>query len=277
MDWLETRTRVPTLGVVPMLPLPLPEEDAFSLKPTLSSDVSDKPRVAILKTPYLSNFDEFDALVHDERVYATFVHEVHALRKADAVILAGSKHVAADLAFLRRSGLAKEVAHLAELGVPVLGICGGFQMLGRTLKDPQEVESSSKSVAGLNLLNVETVMAADKVTRQTQITLLPTGEVLHGYEIHHGRTQAGTQVQPLLGENLGFSQGNVMGVYVHGLFDNTTFRRWFLAKLSAETSSQDWLAHVDTALDTLAAHLSESLDIDEIDKALDEPHTPFSP
>ncbi len=199
------------------------------------------------------------------------------MRKADAVILAGSKHVAADLGFLQRSGLAEEVAHLAKLGVPVLGICGGFQMLGHAVHDPQDVETSSESVAGLGLLDIETVMAADKVTRQIATTLLPTGDTLQGYEIHHGRTQAGAHVQPLLSEKLGFSQGNVMGVYAHGLFDNTAFRRWFLGKLGAETSSQDWLTHVDTALDTLAAHLERSLDMRRIDEALDRALLPFSP
>ena len=271
MDWLEHRTRVRTVGVVPMLRLPLPEEDAFSLRPEAAS--SDKPRIAILKTPYLSNFDEFDALLHEDTVQARFVHEMNDLRKADAVILAGSKHVAADLDFLRRTGLANEVSHLAKLGVSILGVCGGLQMLGHAILDPDEVEATG-SARGLGLLDVETIFAADKVTRQTTAHLLPTGDVLTGYEIHHGRTRVGEGARPLLSDDLGFIQGNVMGVHAHGLFDNTAFRRWFLSNLGVQVSQRDWLTHVDAALDTLADHLETHLDVDAIDRALETRKAP---
>ena len=267
LAWLEQRTRVPVVGVVPMLTLPLPEEDAFSLRPGTAA--GDAARVAILKTPYLSNFDEFDALLHEEGVQTSFVSEVADLRKADAVILAGSKHVAADLAFLRRSGLADEVTHLAKLGVPILGVCGGLQMLGRAVYDPDGVEADG-SAAGLGLLEVETVFAPGKVTRQTTAHLLPTGDRVTGYEIHHGRTRAGEGARPLLSDGLGFIQGNVVGVYVHGLFDNTSFRRWFLGQLGVGTSQRDWLTHVDAALDTLAGHLERHLDLDAVDRALSQ-------
>ena len=271
LNWLEQRTRVPTVGVVPMLRSPLPEEDAFSLKPEAVSN--DKPRVAILKTPYLSNFDEFGALLHEEGVQTRFVHGVDDLRKADAVILGGSKHVAADLDFLRRTGLADEVAHLAKLGVPILGVCGGLQMLGHAVHDPGGVEATG-SAKGLGLLDVETVFAADKVTRQTTARLLPTGDMLTGYEIHHGRTRAGEGARPLLSDGLGFIQGSVMGVYAHGLFDNTAFRQWFLSNIGVQASNRSWLEHVDNTLDTLAEHLERHLDVDAIDRALGPQTTP---
>ena len=277
--WLEQRTHVPTLGIVPMLRLPLPQEDAFSLEPHQTSSKNprterphiEKPHVAILQTPHLSNFDEFDALLHEDEVHAVFVHEVHGLRKADAVILPGSKHVAADLAFLRRTGLAAEVMHLAGLGVPILGVCGGFQMLGRTVHDAQGVEAAG-SVTGLGLLDVETVFSSHKVTRQVSAQLLPTGDTLTGYEIHHGRTtvleSTGLGAEPLLSDDLGSCRGNVMGVYVHGLFDHASFRRWFLNKVGGHASGKNWTAQVDTSLETLAAHLEAYLDMEVIDRTL---------
>lgn len=264
MDWLEQRTTIPTLGIVPMLRLPLPEEDAFSLQPEFKR--GDKPLIAILRTPYIANFDEFDALLQEESVQACFTSEVHELRKADAVIIAGSKQVAKDGAFLWRTGLAQEVQHLATLGVPILGICGGFQLLGQAIDDPEQVESA-ENITPLGLLAVTTVFAPEKITRQSHVTFLPNGERVSGYEIHHGRTRATPEVEPLLSDGLGFRNKNIMGVYLHGLFDNGNFRSWFLQQLGVQGKQQgEWLEQVDKALDSLAEHLEQHLDMSAIDE-----------
>ena len=193
-DWLEQRTQVPTLGTVPMLHLPLPEEDAFSLRQS-HTRTSDKPVVAILKTPYISNFDEFDALLNEPNLNVRFVTELAELNSVGAVILAGSKVVSRDLNYLRQHGFAARLVELARANVPILGICGGLQMLGHDIRDPLRIEG--ESVAGLGLLDVSTQLAASKTARQVSAIHLPTGAALTGYEIHHGVTEAAPGVQPL--------------------------------------------------------------------------------
>ena len=264
VEWLEEKTGVPTLGVVPMLRLPLPEEDAFSLRPELGS--SGKARVAVVLTPYISNFDEFDALLHEPELTLQFVKEPAELAGAAAVILAGSKQVARDLEYLKQNGLAARLHTLANRGVPVLGICGGLQMLGQGILDPLGVEGDS--VKGIGLLDITTEMQPEKTTRQTSATYLPTGTAVSGYEIHHGATEAGAGVRPYLSDNLGFVQGNVAGVYVHGLFDNASFRAAFCRQLGVRANAGEWGAQVDASLDTLARHLESHCDMDAIDRAV---------
>ena len=265
MDWLEARTNIPTLGIIPMLRLPLPEEDAFSLTP--QSQQADKPRIAIVMTPYISNFDEFDALLHEDEITVQFVKEPAELTGADAVILAGSKQVAHDLEYLKTSGFAAKLHNLAERGVFILGICGGLQMLGRTVADPHGVEGAAL-VQGLGLLELKTKMAQQKTTRQTETRLVPSGLKVSGYEIHHGQTVAGSGVQSYLEDNLGFISGNVAGVYVHGLFDNASYRAQVLKQLGVSAQSGDWQVQVDASLDVLAGHLETHCNMDAIDKAL---------
>ena len=265
MDWLEERTGVPTLGVIPMLRLPLPEEDAFSLKPQAGQ--SDKPCIAIILTPYISNFDEFDALLHEDAVTVQFVKEPAELTGVDAVILAGSKQVAHDLEYLKTSGFAAKIHALAERGIFILGICGGLQMLGKTVADPHGVEGEAL-VKGLGLLELKTEMAQQKTTRQTSTRLLPSGYKVSGYEIHHGQTLAESGVKPYLADELGFINGNVAGVYVHGLFDNASFRAQVLKQLGVLAQAGDWAEQVDASLDVLAQHLEDHCDMDVIDKVL---------
>ena len=265
-DWLEARTGVPTLGVVPHLKLPLPDEDAFSLPP--SEPTRDtKPAVALLRLPHLSNFDEFDPLVHEEGVAVRWVTQPNELTGAAALVLPGSKSVAADLAWLRDTGLAAAVSQFAKRGGPVLGICGGLQLLGRELRDPHGIESGG-TVAGLGLLDIETELEPQKTTRLTQTVVLATGERVRGYEIHHGRTVAGPAAAPYLEGGLGYRQGNVTGVYLHGMFENTGFRKEFLEALGVGSHGLEWSSHVDAALDRLAAHLETHLDMQAIDAAL---------
>lgn len=268
MDWLEEKTTVPTLGIIPMLRLPLPEEDAFSLETeTARASSSNKPVIAIIMTPFISNFDEFDALLHEPSVNVKFVKSVADLEGASTVILAGSKHVFADLEYLRASGIAAKIHELANQSIPLMGICGGFQMLGAEIRDPNAVESGG-SMKGLALLDVKTEMHKDKTTKQTSVRTLKTAALLKGYEIHHGQTKAFGRAKAYLNNDLGFIQGNILGVYVHGLFDNAAFRVDYLKRLGVNASQDDWTAQVDASLDTLAHHLETHCDMKAIDKAL---------
>ncbi|UQN08580.1 cobyric acid synthase [Deinococcus sp. QL22] len=250
-EWLEAQTGVPTVGVVPMLDIPLPEEDGVWAE-ARRPHASQEGFVAIARLPRVSNLDEF-ALLGDLARWVTTPAELEGAR---AVILPGSKSTAADLAWLRATGLAGAVTRLAHSGVPVLGICGGLQMLGRALHDPLGVESGHK-ILGLGLLDLTTTFAADKVTVQTSLTDPETGLALHGYEIHHGRTQAGPQVQTLT-PGLLWRQGNVRGTYLHGLLEDPAYLERFLGWAGLTTPTA--LESLDARLDAVAARVKSSLD-----------------
>ena len=174
------------------------------------------------------------------------------------MILPGSKSTAADLDWLRSAGLAGEISRLAASGVPVLGICGGLQMLGVRLSDPQGVEGGG-SVPGLGLLDLCTEWASEKTTRETAFTDPETGYAVQGYEIHHGRTGAGAGVRTLVPELL-WRQGNVRGTYLHGLLENPAYLEAFLGWAGLPVPAG--LDSLDTRLDAIAAQVKASLDWD---------------
>jgi adenosylcobyric acid synthase len=246
MDWLQARTGVPTVALVPMLAHRLPEEDTLHHR---GRPVAGHVNLALLAYPYASNLDEFDPLAAEPGVTLTPVRDFAGLGEYHALILPGSKNTAASLRHLRASGLAAEVARAAGRGTPVLGVCGGMQMLGRAILDPGGLEGGDE--AGLSLLDVTTILAPQKVTRQVEVGWAEGGR-LRGYEIHHGATEPGPGVAPYLDDGLGFQQGNVWGVYVHGLFENSAFRQRFLERLGWEGRAADWSAALDAELDRVA-------------------------
>lgn len=272
MDWLRERTGVPTVAIVPMLAHGLPEEDDIAVLATRAgrpvASVAELPveatggssdtlsrrsvRIAVIAYPYASNFDEFDPLVDEPGVSVTVVRERRPLDDFDAVILPGSKHTAASLRFLRRSGLAVEIVRAAQHGVLIHGVCGGMQMLGHAVRDPHGVEGGD--IAGLGLLDVTTEMAPTKVTCQRTAQCLEVGPV-EGYEIHHGVTVAGPHAEPHLSDDLGWQQDNVIGVYLHDLFKHTAYRRWWLERLGWQGADRDWHARLDAELDRVAQAL----------------------
>ena len=271
MDWLEGKTNIPTLGIIPMLNLPLPTEDAYSQQTEIKH--SDKTEIAIIRTPYMSNFDEFDALLNETAVQVNFVDSIDQIDNTSiaAVIIPGSKHVSHDLDFLKQKGFAALLHQLSTRGVQILGVCGGMQMLGKSFEDPHNLEGGYAST-GLNLLDIKTTLEAEKTTQQTQAKLVSSGAQVIGYEIHHGKTTADSNAKPYLlnqqGEVIGYVQGNIAGMYAHGLFDNAVYRHEFLEKLGVAAQSGEWNEQVDAALDTLALHLESNCDIHAIDKAI---------
>ncbi len=267
MDWLTDRTTVPTLGVVPYLPLALPEEDAHTLQVgTRANTALNALRIAVLKFPAVSNFDEFDALAGEPGVSLHWVDTPEAFTGAGLIILPGSKHVAADAAWLGRTGLAAAIKTHAEAGTPILGVCGGLQLLGEQVNDPHGVEG--ESFTGLGLLELDTALEPKKVTRQTTAELLAAGTNVSGYEIRHGRSHAWGETKPYLADGLGFQRGNVTGIYLHGLFEDTTFRRAFLEEIGVHSTSANHAAELDKTLDKLADHVEAHLDMDKLDNAV---------
>ncbi len=252
MDWLQTRTGVPTVAIIPMVAHALPEEDTLHHR---AQPVDGHINIALLAYPYGSNLDEFDPLIHERGVTVVPIREFATLEGFHAIILPGSKNTAKSLRHLLQTGLAAEVTRAARRGIPILGICGGMQMLGRRILDPDQLEDGD--LDGLGLLDVSTTLAAEKTTRQSNVRWV-AGGLVQGYEIHHGRTQAGPQASVHLEENLGWQQDNVWGVYLHGLMENTAYRQHFLSRLGWHGQAGDWHTQLDAAFERVATVITES-------------------
>jgi len=258
MDWLQDKTGVPTVAIVPWLYHTLPEEDRIFIRsPQTPSSDHASVRVALIAYPYASNFDEFDALVHENEVEVTLVQQATSLERFDAVLLPGSKNSVASLNWLRQTGLADEITRVAQMGKVVHGICGGLQILGQRITDPNQLESGD--AVGLGLLDVDTELAESKITQQRQVTLRETQQSVRGYEIHHGRSHAGPSAQPLFDEEgLGWRSNHISGVYLHGLFDETPYREGFLRHLGWRGQTRDWRTHLDNEFNAVAAAIAQT-------------------
>ena len=264
-EWLEQQTGVPTVGVIPWLPYTLPEEDGFFLGApvrTLTRWADESGAgltdgfIALPRLPRASNLDEFGPL----GALARWVTTPTELEGARAIILPGSKSTVSDLDWLRRQGLAAGMVRAAMSGVPVLGICGGLQMLGKTVSDPHGVEDGGvpgTSVPGLSLLDLHTVLSTDKTTRLATLLDPETGGTLRGYEIHHGVTEAGPEVQTLVPDLL-WRQGNVRGTYLHGLLENAGYLHAFLGWAGLPTLEP--LAALDARLNAIAYAVQANID-----------------
>ncbi len=265
------RTGWADLGMAPWLAAArrLPAEDAVVLD-ARSAARDGKVRIVVPMLSRIANFDEFDALRAEPGVEFAFVPPGSALPgDADLVILPGTKATRADLDFVRAQGWDIDLrAHLRR-GGRVLGICGGYQMLGQRVTDPDGVEGAPGASEGLGLLDVETVMTGDKTLRPVT-GRLPGGAGFEGYEMHVGRTSGA--IRPMLVFDTGETDGGVSadervsGCYVHGLFDRGEARAALLAELGAASDAVDQAARVDLALDEIAAALEASFDIPALAK-----------
>ena len=266
---IEQRTGWEDLGMAPWLAAArrLPAEDAVVLERP-SAGGARKVRIVAPMFSRIANFDDFDALRAEPQVEFGFVAPGSPLPgDADLVILPGAKATLADLAFLRAQGWDVDLAAHVRRGGRVLGICGGFQMLGRSVADPDGVEGPPGRAEGLGLLDIETVLAGDKVLRPAAGRLARSGGAFAGYEIHVGRTSGPDLARPFLirddgsGEGAVSADGRVAGAYVHGLFDLASARGALLAELGAVADPLDQSQRIDAALDEIAAVLEASFDI----------------
>ncbi len=283
---LEERGGVPVLGVIPYLRGPaLPEEDAVALDGMPAPGAGEALDIAVIQLPHIANFDDFDPLSGESGVRVRYVASVATLGRPHAVIVPGTKSTLADLAWLREQGLDRAIQRLAGEGAAVVGICGGYQMLGRVIADPDGVESSIGRAAGLGLLPVETVFAPEKATYRVRARVLGgpgwlsglAGEELEGYEIHMGRTNGGETWLHLQrqGQMPGLDDGSVVaagciwGCYVHGLFASRRLRRAWLASLGWKESAGGDGESLDAALDRLADAVGAALNLERLDTILD--------
>ena len=267
---LEELCGVPVLGVIPYFSdIHIEEEDSVALAQKSMQAERGKVNVAVVMLRHLSNYTDFDALERDPRVHLYYTNNTEDLRQADVIIVPGTKSTLHDLYELRRNGCAQAIVGAHRRGATVLGICGGYQMLGVEVLDPDHVEGDIERLPGLGLLPVTTTMSGDKLTRQV------TCQYGQGYEIHQGETtpMGDAQPAPLLRLNDGRDDGYVvddkcMGTYVHGILDNAPFvdmlLKPFADKIAQAATPLDYSAYKQEQYDLLAEHVRRHVDMDKL-------------
>ena len=272
---LEDICKVPVLGVVPYFKdIHIEEEDSMELAGKQHSAVSGRVNVAVILLRHISNFTDFGMLERDPRVNLYYTNNVEEIGKADIIILPGTKSTIDDLYEIRRNGVAEAVLRAHKSGTTVLGICGGYQMMGLSVDDPQGVEGSVRRIPGLGLLPVETVMEGSKVTRQ--VTFRFRGlEGCTGYEIHMGRTEG--QCSALNTFSDGTADGcladeRTMGTYIHGILDNPQVIDSLLAPFAGkrDTAATGYFEFKQQQYDLLADHVRRHLDMPLLYKIMSE-------
>jgi len=250
LDILEKRTGKPVLGVIPYFrDIGIAQEDSVYLDERQTGSANGTIDVAVIRLPHISNYDDFDPL-EEQGCAVRYVSTVPELGSPDLLILPGTKSTIADLIKLQQQGLAQAIVRMAQSGIPVIGICGGYQMLGKSIHDPDKVESRHDSINGLGLLDTTTIFRNDKTTTQVKARVYADkgllkglkGVEVTGYEIHMGQTRS-QRCQPTLQvfetprgkvdyfDGIVGSNGLIFGTYIHGLFHNGEFTRRFLNRL----------------------------------------------
>jgi len=285
---IEELTGVPVLGVIPYFKdIHIEEEDSVSLSGKSKQAERGRVNIAVVMLRHLSNFTDFDALEQDARVHLYYTNNVEEISKADIVIVPGSKSTLDDLYELRRNGVAQAIQRAHRDGKTVIGICGGYQMMGVEVCDPDHVEGDLERLPGLGLLPTTTTMSGEKVTRQVQFSIFdlpssvnasdgfPVGASGSAYEIHMGETRpfgdAPSQPFARLDDSRedGYRVSNrCWGTYLHGVLDNAPVVDALLApfadRLTAEATSFDYAAFKEEQYDRLADHVRKHLDMDKL-------------
>lgn len=272
---LEQLCGIPVLGVVPYFrDIEIEEEDSVSLAAKRRTAEAGKVNVAVVLLRHLSNFTDFDVLERDPRVHLYYTNNVEELHKADIIVVPGTKSTLDDLAELRCNGAAQAIVRAHREGATVVGICGGYQILGREVCDPDGVEGSIERLPGLGLLPVSTVMTGEKITCQTTFRLVGDETPCHGYEIHMGRTERLDGALPLARTEAGKDEGCVaertMGTYLHGILDNSSFIERLLAPFAEKLDARpfDYKAFKEEQYDRLADHVRRHVEMEAVYKLL---------
>ena len=291
LTFIEEKTGKKVVGVIPAIEnLDIDEEDSVALENKKNVGSKDI-QIAVIQTPKISNFTDFDALNYEPDVSVRFIGSGDVIGTPDLIILPGSKNTLADLTYLKNSGLANEIKELAEKGTPVIGICGGNQMLGTAIYDPHHMEGDIEESEGLGLVNSTTTMKDQKTTHQVTFDVenlhflngIFSGSELVGYEIHMGDTTPNddtvkrcftitkrSEVPITVVDGFIDGRHQVMGTYIHGVFDNDEFRRFIINQLRLRKGLDetpvvfDYFEHKNNAYNRLADIVEEHLDMDYI-------------
>jgi adenosylcobyric acid synthase len=242
--WIEDKTQLPVIGIIPWLTDSFPPEDSLDLLEKKSSFKKHEITVGIIKLPSISNFSDFDPLENEESILIEWIKESENLRRFDFIILPGSKQTIKDQIFLEKSGLSQDIREYSMNKGNIFGICGGLQMLGTTLEDPYLKEgpqnSSEQKIKGIGLLPLKTTFIEKKLTRQINSeSVWPCKSKINGFEIHNGKTeldnlQSSLKINPFFSDlNLGWYRekdegGTIAGTYIHGIFENDNWRDQYI-------------------------------------------------
>ncbi len=274
LRWLEERTSRPVLGVLPYLHgLHVAAEDALPREPAAAGGTGF--RVVVPALPRISNHTDFDPLRFHPGVEVRFIGPDAAIPAAELIVLPGTKNVRDDLDWLRRQGWVSKLQHHLRYGGKLIGLCGGFQMLGRAIHDPDGVESTPGSSAGLGLLDMETTLGREKQLRRVRGKLLIGSVAIRGYEIHAGRTTGAALARPVVRDGAradGAISGDhqILGTYLHGLFDGDAARAALLSWAGlSDPPTYRYEAMRTAAIDRLADAVEEHLDTDKLWRLLD--------
>ena len=294
IEMIEKLTDIPVLGAVPFVPLGIEEEDSLGID-KYNEKKEGKIRISIIKLKHISNFTDIDALSHYNDVSLKYVTKSSELGNEDIIIIPGSKNTVEDMKDLIEKNIGREIVRIAKKGTPVFGICGGFQMMGQKIMDPEKIESDLNEISGLGLLDIETVMKSDKTTTQYKNTVKNVSGILtgtegmeiKGYEIHQGysypvneKNEENNNSENILKNDTaclfgdeklkGAVKDNIAGTYIHGIFDNSEFTSHFLnevRKLKGLDRIDENFSYSDyknREYDKLAEVLRENIDIKKI-------------
>jgi len=267
---LEKLTGVPLLGIVPYAKdIYIEEEDSVGLQKKTQTSKSDRINIVVVLLPYISNYTDFNVLEKDPRTHLFYSNEPNDISNADIIILPGSKNTIKDLSYIRKKGIAKVILKAHQSQKIIIGICGGYQMLGNRIEDPLGVESDIKAIPGLNILPISTKLTVNKKTTQCNFTFKEYKEICTGYEIHMGETSFENSSSPLsqIGTHKeGYQYKNCWGTYIHGILDNAIVINDLLKNFSAKKSTHnfDYKAYKEENYDKLAHLLEKNIDIDAI-------------
>ncbi len=267
---IAARTHWSPLGVLPFFHKAnlLPAEDVLDLK--RNTHKAEQLTIAVPRLPRIANFDDLDPLAAEPNVSVRIIEMGQPLpQSADLILLPGSKSTISDLAALRAEGWDVDIAAHLRHGKPVMGLCGGYQMLGKRIADPSGIEGPIQVIEGLGLLDVETILETAKTTRAASGIHCQSGQYLKGYEIHLGQTTGPDRERAFVEfddhtDGASSPDGLVTGTYMHGAFASDTFRKHFLSNLGVAASGYSYDRSIDTILDELAGHLESHLDIDQM-------------
>jgi adenosylcobyric acid synthase len=272
MEEIALRTGWPALGLVPFFEgaRRLPAEDAYDLIGQRHSSGNGKVRVAVPLLPHIANFDDLDPFAAEPDVELVMVERGTPLPVCDLIVVPGSKSTIADFKTLREVGWDIDIAAHVRRGGHVLGLCGGYQMLGVSIADPHGIEGPAGSVPGLSLLQVDTVIAGEKALAEVSGTTVADAAPVKGYEMHVGVSTGPDTARPLVRFSDGRSDGavsadgRVAGTYLHGFFADDAQRRAWIERLGGTPSRHSHDANIQSTLDALADHLEAHIDVDRL-------------
>lgn len=254
---LEEICGIPVLGVIPYYKdIYIDEEDSVALEQKRKQLAEDKVNVAVVLLRHISNYTDFNTLERDPRINLFYTNNTKDIEQADIIILPGTKSTLDDLLELRRNGCAQAIQRAHRDGKLVIGICGGYQMLGQTVNDPDGIEGSINSLPGLGLLPINTTMTTEKTTKQ--VTFEFNGQTCQGYEIHQGVSNTDEAI---------LQTDHCIGTYIHGFLDNAPVIEHLLSRFAVQRSPQDTLNYAtfkDQQYDKLAAHVRQYVDMERI-------------